>query len=72
MVKPAKVTVTLKEQFNNRFNDIFTGFLQNRIKVADYFKNYGVFFVEFDKNNAKQLNYIHNIQKFADIEDIAK
>lgn len=58
--------ITLKEMYNKDFNKIHTYLLRNNIKIEDYLKNYGVFFLKLDKN---QLNILNSLKNVAEIEE---
>jgi hypothetical protein len=46
--------------------------LENNIKIDEYFKNYGVFFIEADKNDKNKLNAIFSLKNVAEIEECLK
>lgn len=58
--------ITLKEIYNKDFNKVHTYLLRNNIKIEDYLKNYGVFFLKLDKN---QLNILNSLKNVAEIEE---
>ena len=48
MEHAVNLVVTLKEQNNKDFNRVQTYLLKNNVKIEDYFKNYGTFFIKLN------------------------
>lgn len=66
MEHAVNLVVTLKEQNNKDFNRVQTYLLKNNVKIEDYFKNYGTFFIKLNKN---QLNLLNPLKNISDIEE---
>ena len=66
MEHAVNLVVTLKEQNNKDFNRVQTYLLKNNVKLEDYFKNYGTFFIKLNKN---QLNLLNPLKNISDIEE---
>lgn len=64
--------ITLKDKHINKFNDVYSDLLHYNIKIDDFMKNYGVFFVQSDKNNKNQVNFLTYLKEIAIIEEVVK
>lgn len=71
-VQYVQYVITLKDKYFSIFNDVYNDLLQNNIKIDDYMKNYGVFFVQSDKNNRYQANFLTSLKDVANVEEVVK